>query len=175
MKRFFSVSGLLAAALLSFGVSGAEAQAAQKFAYINSQKILAEAPGSAQAQQTLQRESATYRTQADSMERDLQRLQDAFNSQQATLSATVKQQRQTELQQKFAAYQQRMNQLQQTAQQREAQLVEPIMKRIRDTIELIRKEGGYAMIFDAGSSGMVAADTTLDLTDRVLARLRATP
>ncbi|HEX2095382.1 MAG TPA: OmpH family outer membrane protein [Longimicrobiaceae bacterium] len=173
MKRFFSFGGILAAALLAFGVSTADAQAV-KIGFINSQKILAEAPGSAEAQQTLQREMGQYQTQVDSMQNELQRLQQDFERQQSTLSAQARQQRQQELQQRFTAYQQRMGQLQQTAQQREAQLVDPIMRRIRETIETIRREGGYAMIFDAANSGMVAADSTLDLTERVLVRLRGT-
>ncbi|MBV9774542.1 MAG: OmpH family outer membrane protein [Gemmatimonadetes bacterium] len=173
MKRLFSVGGLLALVLMAGGVSTAHAQTPVKIAFINSQKIIAEAPGSTEAQQTLQRESAQYRTQVDSMEKELQTLQNNFESQQATMSAAVKQQRQQEMQTKYTAYQQRVQQLEQTAQQRQSQLVEPIMKRIRDTLEVMRKEGGYAMIFDAATAGVVAADSTLDITTQVLARLRA--
>lgn len=174
MKRLFSFGGLLALVLMAGGVSTAHAQTPVKIAFINSQRILQEAPGSTEAQQTLQREMGQYRTQIDSMEKDLQTLQTNFESQQATLSAAVKQQRQQEMQTKYNAYQQRVQQLEQTAQQRQAQLVEPIMKRIRDTLEVMRKEGGYAMIFDAATSGVVAADSTLDITNQVLARLRTT-
>lgn len=173
MKRLFSAGALLALALVAAGVPAAHAQTPFKIAFINSQRLLAEAPGSTEAQQTLQREQAGYRAQVDSMEKALQQLQTTYESQQATLSAAVKQQRQTEMQQRYTAYQQRVQQLEQTAQQRQAQLVEPIMKRIRDTLEVMRKEGGYAMIFDASTSGVVAADTTLDITNQVLARLRA--
>lgn len=171
MKRFFSFGSLLAAALLVGGAGSAEAQA--KIGYVNTQKLVAEAPGSKEAQQTLEREMGQYRTQVDSLEKSLQKMQEDFQKQEASLTAAVKQQRQQQLQQSFAAYQQRVGQLEQTAAQRQQQLVEPIMKRIKDTIEVVRKEGGYAIIFDGGNSGMVAADPALDLTDRVLTRLRA--
>ena len=42
----------------------------------------------------------------------------------------------------------------------------PIIKQINDMVEEVRKEGGYAMIFDATGS-FIAADPTLDLTNRV--------
>jgi hypothetical protein len=49
------------------------------------------------------------------------------------------------------------------------------MDQIRGIIEQMRADGGYAMIFDAGSQSgvVVAVDTTLDLTDKVIAKLNA--
>ena len=62
-------------------------------------------------------------------------------------------------------------------QKRERELMRPLMERIKKTIDTIRAEEGYAMIFDAGSNAgvVVAADKSLDITDRVLARLKTTP
>lgn len=163
--------GALVVAMLAFGATPASAQAL-KLGYINSQKILTEAPGAREAQAAFERDMGRYRTQVDSMGRDLERLQADFEKQQATLSASAKQQRQQELQTKFTSYQQRVGELERTAQQRQQELVQPIMKKISDTIEEIRKEGGYSMIFDASAGVLITADPALDLTDRVLARLR---
>jgi Skp family chaperone for outer membrane proteins len=60
-------------------------------------------------------------------------------------------------------------------QARQAQLVKPIMERVQSVIEAIRSEDGYAMIFDVGAQTnvVVSADKKLDLTDRVLARLKS--
>ncbi len=171
MKRFLSVGSLLAAALLAGEVGAAEAQV--KIGYVNTQRLVAEAPGAKEAQQTLEREMSGYRTQVDSLEKNLQQMQADYQKQEASLTAAVKQQRQQAMQQSFATYQQRVGQLEQTAAQRQQQLVEPVMKRVKDAIEAARREGGYAIIFDGGNSGMVAADPALDLTDRVLTRLRA--
>ena len=49
------------------------------------------------------------------------------------------------------------------------------MTSISNIIEDIRKSGGYAMIFDAPRAGLVTADTTLDLSDQVIARLKTAP
>lgn len=46
------------------------------------------------------------------------------------------------------------------------------MQRIEEAISAVRQEGGFAMLFDAATDAIVSADTTLDMTERVLARLR---
>jgi outer membrane protein len=174
MKRFFSVGSLLAAALLAGGIGSADAQA--KLGYVNSQKLMAEAPGAAAAQQAFEREIAGYRTQVEALGKELERLQGDFEKQQSTLSEAVRKQRQQEFQQKFTQAQDSVQKLEQKAAQRQQQLgatLQPIMNRVKEAIEAVRKEGGFAMIFDAVNSGMVAADPTLEITDRVLARLRA--
>jgi outer membrane protein len=49
------------------------------------------------------------------------------------------------------------------------------MEQINKIIDELRAEEGYSMIFDAENQAgvLVAADKNLDLTDKVLARLRA--
>lgn len=183
MKGLSWKSGLLALLVVGGGFAPAAAQArgttqpvaqqqAPRFAFINSQRILAQAPGAAEAQRAFEQDMARYRSEIDNLGRELERLQGEFERQQGTLSPTVRQQRQQEMQQKFQSYQQRVGELEQTAQRRQAELVEPIMKRISEVIEQIRTEGGYAMIFDASAGSLITADPALDLTDRVLARLR---
>ena len=175
MKRFVSMGAVLTVVFAALAVNPASAQqAGTKLAYINSQKIMAAAPGAAEAQKALETEMQGYQGELQKLETQLDSLQTAMETQQATLSATAKQQKQTELQQKFAAYQQRRTELEQTAQKRQEELVAPIMKKVSDIIEQLRKDGGYAMIFDATRAGLVTADTTLDLSDQVIERLKAT-
>lgn len=173
MKRLFLAGAVCS--LMLFAVVPLEAQAAAtRFAFINSQKILTEAPGAREAQQTFEREMQRYRIEVDSLEQSLGQLQEELQRQQATLSPQVRQQRQQEMQQQFVTYQQRVAELERTAQRRQAELVEPVMQRISEVIEEIRREGNYSMIFDAAAGGLITADPSLDLTDRVLARLGTT-
>ena len=60
--------------------------------------------------------------------------------------------------------------------QRQSELMAPIMESVRKVLEDIRAEDGYAMIFSSepGASPILAADKNLDITDRVVSRLRAT-
>jgi len=170
MKRFLSVGVLGAVAALVLGAAPAAAQI--KIGFVNSQKILAEAPGVQQVQQTLQAEMTRLRAPLDSMEQRLNAANSAFQQQQATLTPAAREARQSELQQQFAAYQARGQQLQEQAQQRQQQLVQPVMTQINAAIEALRREGGFTMIVDSSQGGIVTVDPALDLTDRVLQRMR---
>ena len=96
-------------------------------------------------------------------------------SSEPTLTPAVKATRTKDLRDRQAAYQQHVQQLEQTAQQREAELVRPIMEQINKIIEQIRTENSYSFILDAGSQAgvVVAADSSLDITDAVIKRLVA--
>lgn len=177
MKRFFSLGGILALALLVVGAGFAEAQT-PKLGYIHSQRLVAEAPGAAAAREAFERDMAGYRAQVEALGQELEKLEADYQAQQATLSEAARQQRQQQFQQKFVTAQDSVAKLEQKAQERQAQFGEtmkPIMERIDQAIEAVRREGEFAIIFDAGSSGMVAADPSLDVTDRVIARLKAAP
>lgn len=174
MRQHFVRLAAVVALLVTAGMGSASAQT-PKYAYINSQRILAEAPGTSEAQDEFESSMEQYREQLESLEAELQTLQDNLERQQSTLTATVRQERQQEIQQKFMAYQQRRQELEQQAQQRQAQLVEPIMRRIQTVIEQIRTEGNYSMIFDGAAGAIITADPALDLTDEVLQRLAANP
>lgn len=176
MKRFFSASGLLAFVFLAAGIGSAQAQQPTKLGYINSQRLVIEAPGAREAREAFDRDMAGYQSQMEALENELTRMQTDYQAQEATLSAAAKQQRQQEMQRKFTTAQDSAAKLQQSAAQRQQQFTQtmtPIMERIDAAIEAVRKEGGFAIIFDAGSSGMVAADPSLDITDQVVARLTA--
>lgn len=162
--------GLVAlAGLLAGMASPISAQA--KIGYVNVQQVMAQAPGIAEARQTFEAEVTQAQPELQRMQAELATLQQQFEQQQATLSEQAKQQRQQEFQQKVSALQQRQQEL----QRREQELIAPIMTRVEEIIDQIRREGNYAMIFDTAQSGIIAADESLDLTNRVLDRLKTQP
>lgn len=167
-------SATVAVVLVAGLAAAAAAQGGPKIAYVNSQKLLAQAPGRAEAEAQFQKEVGDYQSQVKRMGDSLKALVAAYDKQELVLSPAAKATKQKEIQAKEAEFQQRTNQLEQRASAREAELTRPILDQVQKAIEAERADGGYAFILDAGSSAgvVVAADTTLDLTDRVLARLR---
>lgn len=173
MRNVFSV--LVAAAGLGLLATGASAQGTGKIGFIDSRKIIAEAPGAKEAQATFEKEMAGYQAQLKVMEDSLKNLMDDYQQKSTTLSPEAKKQREDAIRARQESYQQRAAALEEQAGSRQAALVQPVMDRIKSVISDLRKEGGYAMIFDVGQgSGVVAADSTLDLTAQVLARLAKT-
>lgn len=175
MRRILSVGFLGAAAALVMGAAPVAAQQGGfRVGVVNTQRVLAEVPGVSAAQRTLESELGRYRTEVDTLERSLQRRQQALQ-QNTTLTGAARTQQEQALQQGVAAYQQRLQQINQLAQQREAQLVAPVMRQVTETIERIRREQGFSMIWDASANFIVAADPALDITDRVIAAVRTLP
>jgi outer membrane protein len=166
-KRF--IPAAIAAIVLATGVSGASAQ--QKVGFVNTQRVLAQTPAVATVQQTLEREFAATRAGIDSMETRLQAGQQQLQQQASTLSEAVRQQRTQELQALYAQYQQRGQQAQQAVQQREGQLMQPVLRTVNEAIEAERRAGAFSYLLDAGSNLIVAIDPALDITDKVITRL----
>ena len=158
-----------------FAASVPEAAQAQGVAYLNSQRILQQAPGADAARAQIEQEVSKFDTQIQAMQDTLTQMMNEFQQRQAMLAPEERTKRQQEIQQKQASYQQRAQQLEQAAAAKQNELMQPIMQRVEAVIEAIRKEGNYAIIFDVATPNpvMVAADTTLDLTTKVIDRLKA--
>ncbi len=158
----------------AFGGTAVAQTPAPKIVYLNSQQILAQAPGRAEAEAQFQKELATYQANVKRMGDSLNVLVAAYNKQEVILSPAAKEAKQKELQGKEQEFDQRRRQLEQQAQQREAELTRPILDQIQKVINDMRMEEGYTFILDAGSSAgvVVAADKNLDVTEKVLVRLR---
>ena len=170
----------LATSLIAIGTAGAQTAPASapvtvKIGYINSAQLLQEAPGRAEAEAQFDREVGAYRTQLQRMNDSLNTLMAAFDRDAAKLDTTTRAARGKVIRDRETEYQARARGLDSTMQARQAQLVKPIMERVQAVIESIRQEDGYSMILDVGAqaSVVVAADKRLDLTDRVLARLKS--
>lgn len=169
MRRISFALSALAVFLLAPGA--AEAQT-PKIGYINSQEILANAPGASQAQQAFEQDLADYEAEAQQLEQELQNMQQELEQQRLTLSPEARRAREERIRQKAQEAQARMQQLDQMAAQRRQELVQPVMDQISDVIEAVREDGNYAFVFDVAAGAIVAADPTLDLTDEVIRRLQ---
>lgn len=165
-------------AVISLAVAAAPARAqALKLGYINSAQILSQAPGRAEAEAQFDKEVVAYRAQLQRMNDSLNALAAAFDKDAPKLDTATRERRAASVREREAQYQSRARALDSTMQTRQAELVRPIMEQVQKVIEAIRSEDGYSMILDVGSqtSIIVAADKKLDLTDKVLARLKTMP
>jgi outer membrane protein len=172
--RAFLRAAPVALALVAILSGSAAAQSGQKSAYIQSNILIEQAPGRAEAEAQWEKETGAYGVEIKRMSDSLNALVTAFEKRQAALSATARDAQAKDIQAKEAGYQTRTRDLQQKAQARQAELIQPILDRVKAAIEEVRVEGGYTFIFnlDQGSP-IVAYDRNLNLNDKVLAKLRA--
>jgi outer membrane protein len=165
--------GLVIAACTWLAVP-ASAQGVLKIAYVNPQALFEAAPGRTTAEATLDREGQGMRAELDRLSTALNQAIADYNRVEPTLTAAQKETRQRTLQAKEDSLRQRQQVLQQQFQQRQSELMAPIMETVKKVLEDIRVEDGYSMILnnDPNTSIIVAADRNLDITERVVGRLR---
>ncbi len=172
--RFINCATVVAFALVSV-VAGTQAQQASfKVAYVNTQALMEAAPGRADAEAAFQKDAQGYQEQLRKLSDSLNTAISSFNKAEPTLSATQKDARTKSIRDLETAFQQKQSQLQQQAAQRQNELMAPIMEQVKKVLDDIRAEDGYSLIIanDPGQSVIVSADKNLDITDRVVARLK---
>lgn len=165
---------VLAFGLLASGSTFASAQSGLKFAYIDSRIVLDKAPGRAAAESTFQKEYDAAQVKIKKMQDTLQAMVAAYQKTGATLTPVTRELREKEIRDKQQSYENGAQLLEAQMQQRQGELVQPMMNQIREVLEAMRKEDGFAFIFDVGASSnvIVAADTSLNVTEKVISRLK---
>jgi outer membrane protein len=149
-----------------------------KIAFVNMGAVLDNAPGRAQAESTYTRELRGYGDQVKKMSDSLNTMFAAYQKQEPSLTATQKESKQKALRDYQEQLQEKQQQLTQQAQQRQNELMAPIMEQVKKVLDDIRTEDGYSMIITGDPNLILSYDKNLDITDRVVARLRtvaATP
>lgn len=168
------IRGAVTVVALSFvGATTAFAQA-PKIAFINSGKIMAEAPGRADAEATYNREMGSARAQLQRMDDSLKTMVAAFEKEAPGLDSAKRTTRGNTIRAQEEQFSSRAQALNTQMQQRQAELAQPLMHQVSQVLDQMRTQGGYAMIFDVGTQSgvVVSADKSLDITDQVLARLK---
>lgn len=148
------------------------AQAPTKIGYLDSRRVIQEAPGAQAARETIEREMQAAESELQTLEDSLQSMITDYQQKQPMMSAEARQQREQQIRTDQQTFQQRMEQLQQQIGQRQQEIMAPIMQRVEQAISELRQADGYAVIFDIASEAIVSADPSLDVTARVIERLR---
>ena len=165
--------------LIAVSVAVPESLAAQqggsKVAYVNTQAILKQTPGYVKAESTFTKELETYRVEVQKLQASLDSAASDFDQQSVMLSPTQRAAKRKDLQGQQQKLEQRTQELQQRAATRERELLDPIQSKVNSVIEGVRAAGNYAIIFDvsAPNNGIVTADKSIDLTQKVIQQLKA--
>lgn len=170
--RAFAVA--IAAVAITGQVAVAQQPAAKLIAYVNPQALFENAPGRTDAEAQFRKETEGYRTELARLNESLSQAVSDYQKAEAKLTAADKEKRQRVLQAKEDSLRARQQELEQQASRRQNELMAPIMEQVRKVLEDIRAEDGYSVILSSepGSSPILAADKNLDITERVVARLR---
>ena len=175
MRSTFRALAFAALALaVTSGIGAAQQTPPRLLAYVNPQALFENAPGRLEAEAAFRKETEGFRTELSKLNESLSQAVSDYQKAEPKLAPADKERRQRALQAKEDSLRARQQELESAATRRQNELMAPIMEQVRKVLEDIRSEDGYAMILSSepGSSPILAADKNLDITERVVARLR---
>ncbi len=139
---------------------------AQKLGHTNIQELLMLLPERAEAEQKIQKLAETLEGRLTSMSGEYQQKVQAYQNEQSEMSATIRESEARsimELEERISEFQQNA---QREIQQKEAELLNPMISRLTKAIETVGEENGYTYIFDT-SSGNILYKAGEDVTPLV--------
>jgi len=148
---------LIAAALFIGANQTISAQA--KVAHIDVQELMTTMPEMKTAQAQVKKISETYDNEYKTMVTEYQNKMKKYESEATTVTEAVNETRAKEMQDMGSRIQQYRDTAQKELQQKEMDLVKPIMDKARAAIQKVAKAKGYQYVLDATSgSGVIVAD-----------------
>lgn len=149
----------------------AMAQKTIKLGHINSNELMQIMPGRDSAQAVLQKEMEDLESTLKSMSSELETRYNDYLAKQDAMSDLIKQTKQRELQDMQARAQEFQKNAEQQLQDRQAELLKPIIDRARKAIEEVAKENGYTYVFDSGVGTLLYSPESEDLMPLVKKKL----
>jgi outer membrane protein len=165
-----------ATAVLAVGAAAplsAQAAPLQRFAYVDTRLILDQAPGRAEAEAQLQKEAAVWEAEIKKMQDQMNAMIADFQKKSAAMTTAERDKQTKTIQDKQGEFQKRNDEINAEAEKRRNEMLQPILDQIKLALEDIRVSSNLDAIFDIGQNAtIVAVNKNLNLSDRVIARLR---
>lgn len=166
MKRLLLTLMLIACPLVMFGQSNSP----QKVAIVDTQKILMSMPETKAMQTELDALMKKYEDTLVVMREEFQKKYQEYVAEKDTLIETIKVRREQELEELAKRIEDLNGVAQQDIQKKQQELFTPIQTKLRNAIEAVGNENGYAYIIDA-SAMLFIGNTGIDATSKVSSKL----
>lgn len=156
MKSFKKLIALFALVVLVSSVGFS--QAPLKLGYIDSNEILSLMPETDSLQKELKKYAEYLDTQMSTMAQEYQAKITAYQDNMNTMSDLIRQTKEkeiTDLQARIQAFQQSADS---DLSNKQAQLFNPLIDKVKNAISAVGKENSYTYIFDVGTGALVFFD-----------------
>jgi outer membrane protein len=167
---------LLVMSLFSFGFIHSVSAQGLRIGYVDTNRLKTEYKEFADAQAKFEAQLAAWQDKADSLQKDILKLQNDLTSQGMLLSETAKKEKDALLKKKIAEFEQFRTKIlgpSGEAAKREKELSQPLVEKITQVIEKIAQRDGYTYVLDSSGGEVLFAPDSLDLTETVLRELQA--
>lgn len=149
---------------------------AQKFGRINSQLVVVNMQEFKDAQTQMEAYSKELAAQLETIQVEFNNKYQEFETKFDTMSDSVKQLKQKELEDLQKRYQEFQQIAQQDLQKKQMELMQPVQEKAQAAIDEVAKAGGYIVVFDetAGSLAYIDEAQVIDIAPEVCAKLGVT-
>ena len=158
----------------------ANVNAQQKIGYISLDYILAQMPEAKQVETELTATKTQYDNMYQSKVKDFQAKLADYEKNGATMADVIKADREKELQGLQGSIEEFRQNSSTSLQKKQAQLLQPLLKKVEENMHAAAKENGYAFVFnyDAGQGTtpiVLHAPDDANISDLILKRMGITP
>ena len=158
---------IILCAVMSIGFG----QVSAKLGYIDSNELLEMMPGKDSIQTVLQDYGKMLETQLQTMYAEYQTKVQDYQTNSSTMSDIIRQTKEKEL----ADLETRIQTFQQQAdtdlQNKQVELLQPLLDKAKNAINAVAKENGYTYIFDVGTGAFLYYETGDNILPKVKAKL----
>lgn len=165
---------------LVFGMAVMPLKAQIKIGFINADYILSQMPEAKQVEEDLKNTQKQYETLYQGKVKDFQDKLAVFEKLPASTADIIKQDREKELQNLQTSIQEFQQNSQSSLQKKQAQLLQPLLKKIEENMHAVANENAYTFVFNY-DAGMGTAPILLhypadaSISDLVLKKMGITP
>ncbi len=145
-----------------------------KIAYIDTERVMAESRDTQEAQNVFQTEQESWKNEISELDAEIERLYSEYETKKMILTESGKQEAEdkiNELSIEREALVQEIYGESGKAMQRNAELLEPILTKLKNVIEKVSVENNYTIVLDASAGGILYAKPSLDITDDIILEL----
>ncbi len=152
------------------------AVSAQNYMVVDSEKIFKSLTSYTNALSQIERLSEEYQTKVDAKFKEVERAYNNYMLQRASLSESQRQQREQQilqLEQQATEYQESIFGTEGELMKRRMELIQPIQKKVFDTIERYSTQYGYDLVIDISANPTVLYySSKVDFTQQIIKALR---
>ena len=160
--------------MLLLGLSVGLFAQSMKLAYIDSNRIMMECNDTKAAQELFQKDRANWDKQIDDLTADIRRLETEYETRRLTLSESGKKEAQDRISARLRERQTLLENIygeEGLAARRNAELLAPIMEKLRAIIDKVAIDENYSMIFDIAAGSVLWAKPNMDITQQLIVEM----
>lgn len=169
-RMFVLLAGLAPAALLALPASG---QATTKIGVIEVQRIVQDSAMGKESLARVQKAQATKQEDLAKRQKELREMEQKIQDQNKTLSEEALEKLQKDYQGKALELKRFQDDAQRELEELQRKELGELERKVMPVIQQVSKEEGYMLVFNKFQSGLLHADESVDLTDKVITRFNS--